>query len=106
MAHGSNPETKVLLSGFGMGESPRWHQGRLWFSDWGSNEIVALDLQGDREVMGAGGGGSGWAVDWLQDGRMLITGGELIRVEPDGSRVRYADLHAISPYGWSEIVVD
>ena len=37
---------------------------------------------------------------------MLVTGAELLRVEPDGSRVRHADLRAISPYGWSEITVD
>jgi sugar lactone lactonase YvrE len=56
--------------------------------------------------MGRGAEGLGWAVDWLPDGRMLITGSELIRVDPDGSRVRHADLSAISPYGWSEMTVD
>ena len=99
-------ETRVLLSGLGMGESPRWHDGRLWFSNWGTDEIVAVDLDGNSEVMGRGGGGSGWAANWLPDGRMLVTGEELIRAEPDGSRVRHADLSPISPYGWSEITVD
>jgi sugar lactone lactonase YvrE len=99
-------ETRVLLSGLGMGESPRWHDGRLWFSDWGTNEIVAVDLDGNSEVIGPGGGGSGWAVNRLADGRMLVTGEELVRVEPDGSRVRHADLSRVSPYGWSEITVD
>jgi len=98
--------TSVLLDGFGMGESPRWHDGRLWFSSWGTNEIVAVDLDGNSEVIGAGGGGSGWAVNWLGDGRMLVTGGELLRVEPDGSRIRHADLSHVSPYGWSELTVD
>jgi sugar lactone lactonase YvrE len=99
-------ETRVMVSGLGMGESPRWHEGRLWFSDWGTNEIVAVDLDGNSEVMGHGGGSSGWAANWLPDGRTLITGAELIRVEPDGSRVRHADLDHISPYGWSEMTVD
>jgi len=99
-------ETAVLHDGFGMGESPRWHDGRLWFSSWGSNEVVAVDLQGNSEVIGPGGGGSGWAVAWLPDGRMLVTGAELMRVEPDESRVRHADLGGISHYGWSEITVD
>jgi sugar lactone lactonase YvrE len=99
-------EPRILLAGRGMGESPRWHDGRLWFSDWGTNEIVAVDLEGNSEVIGEGGGGAGWAVDWLPDGRMLITGRELIRVEPDGARVRHADLDPISPYGWSEMTVD
>ena len=89
-----------------MGESPRWHEGRLWFSNWGTNEIIAVDLDGNSEVIGAGGGGSGWAVNWLPDGRMLVTGAELVRVEPDGTRVRHADLSHVSPYGWSEITVD
>jgi sugar lactone lactonase YvrE len=99
-------ETRVLQDGFGMGESPRWHEGRLWFSNWGTDEIVAVDLDGTSEVMGRGGGGAGWAVNWLPDGRMLVTGGELVRVEPDGSRVRHADLSDISPHGVSEITVD
>ena len=91
MGHGPPSDTRVLLEGFGMGESPRWHEGRIWFSNWGTNEIVAVDLEGNSEVIGAGGGGSGWAVNWLGDGRMLVTGGELLRVEPDASRVRHAD---------------
>ena len=102
----STRETRVLLSGLGMGESPRWHDGRLWFSDWGTDEIVTVDLHGNSEVMGRGGGGSGWAANWLHDGRMLVTGADLTRVEPDGSRDRHADLSHISPYGWSEITVD
>lgn len=106
MARGSDVETRVLLDGLGMGESPRWHEGRLWFSSWGTNEIVAVDLDGTSEVIGAGGGGSGWAVDWLPGGRMLVTGRELVRVEPDGSRVPHVDLGQISPYGWSEITID
>jgi sugar lactone lactonase YvrE len=99
-------EPRVLLDGLAMPESPRWHDGRLWFSDWGADEIVAVDLEGNREVIGPGPGGMGWAVNWLPDGRMLTTGDELIRIEADGSRVRHADLSHLSPYGWSEITVD
>ena len=99
-------QTRLLLDGFGMGESPRWHDGRLWFSNWGTNEIVAVDGDGRSEIVGAGGGGGGWAVNWLPDGRMLVTGNEVLRIERDGSRVPHADLRRISPYGWSEITVD
>ena len=52
MPHGSSPQTEVLLDGLGMGESPRWHDGRLWFSNWGTDEIVAVDLNGRSEVVG------------------------------------------------------
>ena len=59
----TSARTNRLVSGLGMGESPRWHDGRLWLSDWGTNEIVAVVSDGNREVMGPGGGGSGWAVN-------------------------------------------
>jgi sugar lactone lactonase YvrE len=99
-------QPRVLLDGLAMPESPRWHEGRLWFSNWGASQIVAVDLDGKSEVVGEGPDGLGWATNWLPDGRMLITGQELIRVEPDGSRIRHADLSHISPLGWSEITVD
>jgi sugar lactone lactonase YvrE len=97
---------RVLLDGLAMPESPRWHNGRLWFSNWGADEIVAVDLDGNSEVVGPGPSGAGWAVNWLPDDRMLITGSELIRVEPEGARLRHADLSHLSPHGWSEITVD
>jgi hypothetical protein len=30
------------MEGVVFGESPRWHDGRLWFSDWGANQVIAL----------------------------------------------------------------
>jgi len=67
-------EPRVLLEGLAIGESPRWHDGRLWFSNWGTGEIIAVGLTGDSEVAGRGPEGLGWATNWLPDGRMLITG--------------------------------
>ena len=37
-------QPRVLLGGLAMPESPRWHDGRLWFSNWGTREIVAVDV--------------------------------------------------------------
>lgn len=96
----------MLLDGLAMPESPRWHDGRLWFSNWGTREIVAVGLDGSSEVVETGPDGLGWATGRLPDGRLLVTGPELLRVEEDGSRVRHADLGAISPLGWSELTVD
>jgi sugar lactone lactonase YvrE len=97
---------RVLLEGLAIPESPRWYEGRLWFSNWGTRQIVAVDLDGSSEVVGEGPAGLGWGTNRLPDGRLLITGDELIRVESDGSRVRHADLSRVSSFGWSEITVD
>ena len=83
---------KVLLDGLAYVESPRWHEDRLWFAHWGTEEIVAVDLDGKSEVVAQGAPALGWSIDWLPDGRLLVTGEELIRREPDGTMVRHADL--------------
>ncbi len=47
----SMPEPTVLLDGLAMPESARWHEGRLWFAHWGAAEIIAVDLNGNSEVI-------------------------------------------------------
>ena len=97
---------EVLLDGLCIGESPRWHADRLWFAHWGTGEVVALDMQGNSEVVANGPPGLGWSIAWLPDNRLLVTGKELSRQEPDGSIVRHAELADIATKGWNEIVVD
>lgn len=43
-------QVKTLVTGLTMGEAPRWHEDRLWFSDWGAQEIIAVDRDGKSEV--------------------------------------------------------
>jgi sugar lactone lactonase YvrE len=99
-------EARVLLSGLAYVESPRWHEDRLWFSHWGMEQFVAVDLDGNSEVVAPAPAGLGWATDWLPDGRRLMTGPQLLREEPDGTMVVHADTSSISPRGFSEITVD
>jgi sugar lactone lactonase YvrE len=97
------------MTGLAMGESPRWHDDRLWLSDWGAQEIIAVDLYGDSEVSVRTHFGLPFCIDWLPDGRLLIVSGRenlLLRREPDGSLVTHSDLRPISDKGWNEIVVD
>ena len=109
MKDSGQPEVGTLLTGLAMGESPRWHENRLWFSDWGAQEIVAVDLDGNREVVVRTPFGLPFCIDWLPDGRLLIVSGReclLLRRELDGSLVRHADLRGLSDRAWNEIVVD
>jgi sugar lactone lactonase YvrE len=103
------PEPRVLMTGIAFGEQPRWHAGRLWFSDWAPHEVIAVDLEGNGEVM-VRVPSFPCCVDWLPDGRLLVvSGGEglLLRQEPDGSLVTYANLSAAStPAAGNELVVD
>lgn len=39
---------KTLMTGIAFGEQPRWREDRLWFSDWGSREVIAVDFKGTR----------------------------------------------------------
>jgi sugar lactone lactonase YvrE len=99
-------EPKVLVDGLAYVESPRWHDGRLWFSHWGAEEVLAVDLDGNCEVAAPGRPALGWATESLPDGRLLVTGETLLRREPDGSLVVHADISNVCTRGCSEIVVD
>ena len=99
------PEPSVILDGLAYVESPRWHDGRLWFAHWGTDEILAVDHDGRSEVVGHGPGGLGWSIDWLPDGRLLTTGAGLFRQEADGSVVPHAELAHLAG-DWNELVVD
>ena len=96
---------RTLLAGRGLVESPRWHGGRLYFSDWSAGEVLAVDLGGRSEVI-ARVKSLPLCTDWLPDGRLVIVSsadGRLLRREPDGSLVTHADL---GQPGWNDIVVD
>src|SRR5262249_12730280 len=100
------PEPRVVLQGLAIAESPRWHDHRLWFANWGPREIVALDAHGHSQVMGHGTTELGYSIDWLPNGALLVTGSALMRQLPDGSLLPPADLAAFPCISWHEIVVD
>jgi hypothetical protein len=98
------PEPKILLSGLGIPESPRWHEGRLWFCNWIDRQVMAVDMDAKAEVMLTRDPAShsmGWSIDWLPDGRLLTTGDKIWRQEPDGSMAVHADQPAARrPWWW------
>jgi sugar lactone lactonase YvrE len=102
-------DVRVVMDGLVFGEQPRWHRDRLWFSDWGTQEVIAVDLRGDSEVV-LKGRAFPLCVDWLPDGRLLVVSareGLLLRQEPDGSLVTHGDLGSLSnPPAGNELVVD
>ncbi|WP_405162728.1 SMP-30/gluconolactonase/LRE family protein [Nocardia sp. NBC_01499] len=99
---------EILLEGVVFGESPRWHDGRLWFSDWGANQVIALGADHRPEVI-VEVPSFPMCIDFLPDGRLLVVDSaqrRLLRLEPDGSLVAHADLATVSDKPWNDIVVD
>ena len=99
---------EVLMEGIVLGESPRWHDGRLWFSDWGAHQVIALGPGGGHEVV-ATVPSIPMCIDFLPDGRLLIVDSaqrRLLRRESDGSLVQHADLSGVSQKPWNDIVAD
>jgi sugar lactone lactonase YvrE len=101
-------EPEVLMEGIVFGESPRWHDGRVWFADWGAHHVIALDPGSGHEVVVTV-ASFPMCIDFLPDGRLLVVDSaqrQLLRRESDGSLVQHADLSGVSHKPWNDIVVD
>lgn len=101
------PRATVVADGLHFGEGPRWHDGRLWFSDFYDHAVKTVDESGvvrteleiDDQPSGLG---------WLPDGRLLVVAmrrRQLLRVDRDGVRL-HADLGGIATYHANDMVVD
>ena len=99
--------TTVLIDGLAFPEGPRWHEGRLWFSDMHSQVVQAVDLEGNVEtVCEVPGDPSG--LGWLPDGRLLVVSMQdrrLLRLDPKGL-VEVADLSGFATFHCNDMVVD
>lgn len=100
--------TRVLAEGLYFGEGPRWHDGRLWLSDFNDHAVKSVSLSGDLRVefeIDDQPSGLGWA----PDGSMLIvsmTKRRLLRRTPDGAISVHADLGHIATFHCNDMVVD
>jgi len=98
-------EPRIVLEDIVFGESPRWHDGRLWFSDWGAHEIVVTDLDGNRELVTEV-PAFPFSIDWLPDGRLLVVANGALVAEQDGVMEPWVELSPITDKPWNELVVD
>ena len=100
-------KAEVLLEGLTFGEGPRWHDGKLWFSDFYTRRVMTVDFDGKAEtIVEVPGVPSG--LGWLPDGRLLvvsITERRLLRLDP-GGLAEVADLSGLAPYPCNDMVVD
>jgi sugar lactone lactonase YvrE len=98
---------ELVYSDLAFGESPRWHDGRLWLSDIFGKRVVAVGMNGDaEEICQVENHPSG--LGWLPDGRLLVVSmldRKLLRLDPDGM-VKHADLSGVCPGNANDMVVD
>ncbi len=98
---------KLLIEGLAFAESPRWHAGALWFSDFFLQQVLRVDAQGGlHEVAKVPQQPSG--LGWLPDGRLLVVSmldHKLLRLDGD-VLVEVADLAAFAGGPCNDMVVD
>src|SRR5947209_5956603 len=102
-------EISTVLSDQSYLECPRWHEGRIWVSDFYTHQVLSAhedgsDLRQEAEVPGQPSG-----LGWLPDGRLLVISqhdNRLLRRESDGSLVPHADLSAHVTGEANDMVVD
>lgn len=100
--------TRVLAEGIYFGEGPRWHEGRLWFSDFFAHAVKSVSLAGDlRTEFEIDDQPSG--LGWMPDGSMLIVSmkkRQVLRRTRDGKMTVHADLGGIATFHCNDMVVD
>jgi sugar lactone lactonase YvrE len=96
-----------ILDGLCFGEGPRWHDGKLWFSDMHALWVMTVDRSGRSEkIVEVAGHPSG--LGWLPDGRLLVVSMEdrrLLRLDPGGLS-EVADLSQLASFHCNDMVVD
>ena len=96
-----------FLSGLFFGECPRWHDGRLWYSDFFDHAVFSVSPDGGRRVE-VSFDGEPAGLGWLPDGRLLINSRldrAILRREEDGTLVRHGDLTPWATWHANDMVV-
>lgn len=98
----------VVSTGHAYLECPRWHDGRLWVSDFYTHQVLAIGADGAVELR-AEVPGQPSGLGWLPDGRLLVVSmrdARLLRQQPSGELVEHADLSGRSPGHLNDLAVD
>ncbi len=101
-------QMETLLDGFVFLEGPRWHEGRLFFSDMWGHAVYSASEDGDvKKIAEVPGRPSG--LNFLPDGRLIVVSmadRKLFEISKAGSLSEYADLSDIIDSDINDSVVD
>jgi sugar lactone lactonase YvrE len=96
-----------FISGLYFGECPRWHEGRLWYSDFFDHAVFSVSPDGERRTE-VDFEGEPAGLGWLPDGRLLFNSRldrTIMRREPDGSLVEPGSLRPWATWHANDMVV-
>jgi sugar lactone lactonase YvrE len=100
-------EPNVLVRGLKFAEGPRWHNGKLWFSDMLDHKIYTLDMKGNlhlilehpNRVSGLG---------WLSDDSLIFVSMEdrrLFKLK-SGKVSEYANIYELATFHLNDMIID
>ncbi len=98
---------ELLVDGLDFGEGPRWHDGRLWYSDFYQHRVYAVSPGGARETILDLGSEQPSGLGWMPDGSLLVvamTARRVLRMA-DGEVTIHADLSEIATWHCNDMVV-
>lgn len=100
-------ELRTILDGLAFGEGPRWHDGRLWFSDMHGHRVISCTPDGDSRTEAEMPDDEPSGLGWLPDGRLLVVAMESQQLRRlDGDRlVVHADLSSIARGSLNDMIV-
>jgi sugar lactone lactonase YvrE len=99
----------TVIDGFSYLEGPRWHDERIWFSDFYTHEVLSAREDGADLRVEAAVPQQPSGLGWLPDGRLLVVSmrdRKMLRREPDGTLVTHADLGRHATGHLNDMVVD
>jgi sugar lactone lactonase YvrE len=102
-----NFKTELLLDGLMFPEGPRWHQDQLWFTDQHAQQIKAVDINGNAQLIAELSDLPG-GLGWLPDGRLLVVSmcnRQLLVLEQDKLSL-FADLSKLASFHCNDLLVD
>ena len=101
--------TRVVTDDIWFSEGPRWHEGRLWFSDWAELAVRSVSLKGDLRTEVAVGDSRPSGMGWAPNGDLFFVSmetGQVRRAGRDGKVSVHADLSGLSSWLWNDMAVD
>ncbi|MEC7777997.1 MAG: SMP-30/gluconolactonase/LRE family protein, partial [Actinomycetota bacterium] len=91
-------QLELVLDDLDFGEGPRWHDGRLWYSDFYQHRVYAVSPDGERETVLDLGDEQPSGLGWMPDGSLLVVAmvaRQVLRVV-DGEVNIHADLSEVA----------